>query len=75
MGAWENENPKSKERKVFNLRLNAYQSALLDHAAEVASEEEGEAVSRHSIIMEILIPELERRAGLEPSDTKGRKRW
>ncbi len=57
---WAGLDPKATARQAFNLRLNDYERALLKYVAD-----QDEDLSMHKIVKRILIPELERRVGLD----------
>jgi hypothetical protein len=65
---WEAFRKKETARNIFNLRINNYYLAILRHLAQ-----QDEDVSMQGIVKEILLPELERRAGIDPNfDLKAR---
>lgn len=68
---WEGHRRKAKPSKSFNLRVNEYELALLRFVVEQVSTEREEDVSMHQVCKEILISELERRAGIEPKGRAG----
>jgi len=65
---WEAFRKKETARNIFNLRINNYYLAILRYLAE-----QDEDVSMQGIVKEILLPELEKRAGISPNfDLKAR---
>lgn len=57
--AWENYKRKATAKNIFNLRLNDYYLAILRHLADQDDE-----TSMQQIVKDILLPELEKRAGI-----------
>lgn len=56
---WTDHDPNQRARKMFSLRLNDHDMAILRHLAN-----ENEDLSMQKIIRRILVPELRRRVGL-----------
>jgi len=58
---WTEFDPDARAGLIFTLRLNEYEFAMLRHLAD-----QNEDLSMQKIVRRVLVPELRRRAGVDP---------